>query len=93
METDNDILGPVKRREVEEGTLVQRLTEYVERIDTDMVRPLAGVVTSRLFLFGVVHIPSPSRSGTSDCFQPLKQLRADVMPDARFRVSAEHDKK
>ncbi|KAK9916719.1 hypothetical protein WJX75_006211 [Coccomyxa subellipsoidea] len=36
MEADNDILGPVKRREVEEGTLVQRLTEYVERIDTDM---------------------------------------------------------
>lgn len=49
MEADNDILGPVKRREVEEGTLVQRLTEYVERIDTDMVRlptdhPIAGLL-------------------------------------------------
>lgn len=38
MDEENDILGPVKRQEVMEATLVQRLTEYVERIDTDMVR-------------------------------------------------------
>lgn len=38
LEEENDILALVKRREVEESTLVQRLTEYVERIDTDMVR-------------------------------------------------------
>ena len=40
LEEENDILSPVKRREVEESTLAQRLTEYVERIDTDMVRTL-----------------------------------------------------
>jgi len=38
MDEEHDILGPVKRQEVVEATLVQRLTEYVERIDTDMVR-------------------------------------------------------
>ena len=37
LQKDNDILGPVQRQEVQEATLVQRLNEYVERIDTDMV--------------------------------------------------------
>ncbi|CAK0734996.1 hypothetical protein CVIRNUC_000513 [Coccomyxa viridis] len=36
LQEDNDILGPVQRQEVQEATLVQRLNEYVERIDTDM---------------------------------------------------------
>ena len=39
MQEDNDILGPVQQQEVQEATLVQRLNEYVERIDTDMVIP------------------------------------------------------
>ena len=43
LQEDNDILGPVQRQEVQEATLVQRLNEYVERIDTDMV----GVRTDR----------------------------------------------
>lgn len=38
LQEDNDILGPVQRQEVQEATLAQRLNEYVERIDTDMVR-------------------------------------------------------
>ena len=38
LEGDEDILGPVRRAETGEATLAQRLTEYVERIDTDMVR-------------------------------------------------------
>ena len=37
LQEDNDILGPVQRQEVQEATLMQRLNEYVERIDTDMV--------------------------------------------------------
>ena len=37
LQEDNDILGPVQRQEVQEATLVQRLSEYVGRIDTDMV--------------------------------------------------------
>ena len=39
LQEDNDILGPVQQQEVQEATLVQRLNEYVERIDTDMVIP------------------------------------------------------
>ena len=39
LQEDNDILGPVQRQEVQESTLAQRLNEYVERIDTDMVIP------------------------------------------------------
>ena len=39
LQEDNDILGPVQRQEVQEATLAQRLHEYVERIDTDMVMP------------------------------------------------------
>ena len=38
LEGAEDILGPVRRAETSEATLAQRLTEYVERIDTDMVR-------------------------------------------------------
>lgn len=38
LEQDEDILGAVRRGETAESTLAQRLTEYVERIDTDMVR-------------------------------------------------------
>ena len=37
LQEDDDILGPVQRQEVQEATLVQRLNEYVDRIDTDMV--------------------------------------------------------
>lgn len=38
LESAGDILGPVRDLETREDTLVTRLTEYVERIDTDMVR-------------------------------------------------------
>jgi hypothetical protein len=38
LEQAEDILAPVRRGETGEATLAQRLTEYVERIDTDMVR-------------------------------------------------------
>ena len=38
LEDENHILGGVKTEETREDTLVQRLTEHVERIDTDMVR-------------------------------------------------------
>jgi hypothetical protein len=38
LESENDILEQVKRQEVVEATLAQRLTEHVERIDTDMVQ-------------------------------------------------------
>ena len=37
-EDELDMLGQVKQAKVSQGTLVQRLTEYVERIDTDLVR-------------------------------------------------------
>ena len=37
LQEDDDILGLVQRQEVQEATLVQRLNEYVERIDNDMV--------------------------------------------------------
>lgn len=37
LEAEEDILSPVIRGETVEATLAQRLTEYVERIDTDMV--------------------------------------------------------
>ena len=37
LQEDNDILGPVQQQEVQEATLAQKLHEYVERIDTDMV--------------------------------------------------------
>ena len=37
LQAEEDILGPVTRGETVEATLAQRLTEYVERIDTDMV--------------------------------------------------------
>lgn len=36
LQAEEDILGPVTRGETVEATLAQRLTEYVERIDTDM---------------------------------------------------------
>lgn len=38
LEQQDDILESVQRGEVVEATLAQKLTEYVERIDTDMVR-------------------------------------------------------
>ncbi|EIE26704.1 hypothetical protein COCSUDRAFT_11853 [Coccomyxa subellipsoidea C-169] len=73
METDNDILGPVKRREVEEGTLVQRLTEYVERIDTDMAleyqmqQGMAEGMQQPLFLMPqtALHSYGPPLQGTA----------------------------
>ena len=37
LEEKEDILSAVTRGETVESTLAQRLTEYVERIDTDMV--------------------------------------------------------
>lgn len=37
LESESDMLEQVKRQELVEGTLAQRLTEHVERIDTDMV--------------------------------------------------------
>lgn len=37
LQEEEDILEPVARGETVEATLAQRLTEYVERIDTDMV--------------------------------------------------------
>lgn len=37
LQAEEDILEPVTRGETVEATLAQRLTEYVERIDTDMV--------------------------------------------------------
>ena len=37
LQDEEDILEPVTRGETVEATLAQRLTEYVERIDTDMV--------------------------------------------------------
>jgi uncharacterized protein (DUF4213/DUF364 family) len=40
LESESDILSAVQRQEVVEATLVQRLTEHVERIDTDMVYSL-----------------------------------------------------
>lgn len=38
LEAEEDITGAVRRGEVSEQTLLTRLTEYVERIDTDLVR-------------------------------------------------------
>ena len=38
LDDENRILGGVKREETREDTLVQRLTEHIERIDTNMVR-------------------------------------------------------
>lgn len=37
LQAEEDILAPVTQGETVEATLAQRLTEYVERIDTDMV--------------------------------------------------------
>ncbi len=48
LQEDDDILGPVQRQEVQESTLVQRLHEYVERIDTDMVTPTQSRFPSSL---------------------------------------------
>lgn len=38
LEADEDVTGAVRRGEVSEQTLLTRLTEYVERIDSDLVR-------------------------------------------------------
>ena len=38
LEQQDDVLESVRRGETVEATLAQKLTEYVERIDTDMVR-------------------------------------------------------
>ena len=38
-EENEEVLAGVRRDEVSEETLAQRLTEYVERVDTDMVSP------------------------------------------------------
>lgn len=50
LEEDEDILGAVRRGETVEGTLAQRLTQYVERIDTDMVR---ADLATRMFFLGL----------------------------------------
>ena len=47
LQQEMDILGPVQRGETVEATLAQRLTEYVERIDTDMARALDSALTTR----------------------------------------------
>ncbi len=39
LQAEEDITAAVKRGEVSEQTLLTRLTEYVERIDTDLVCP------------------------------------------------------
>ncbi len=64
LEAEEDILGPVTRGETVEATLAQRLTEYVERIDTDMVI----YITS-----GYIAIPGSSSTAKActDCVQPL----------------------
>lgn len=38
MQDDDDILAPVKQMRTSEDTLIARLTEHVEKIDSDMVR-------------------------------------------------------
>ena len=61
LQAEDDILEPVTRGETVEATLAQRLTEYVERIDTDMVSMVqAGsifqaervCISSKLAIFG-----------------------------------------
>ena len=37
MQEDDDMLPQVKQQKVTENTLLKKLTEYVERVDTDMV--------------------------------------------------------
>ena len=43
LQAEEDILEPVNRGETVEATLAQRLTEYVERIDTDMVSTVQNI--------------------------------------------------
>ena len=38
MQEDDDILAPVKQMRTSEDTLIARLTEHVEKIDSDMAR-------------------------------------------------------
>jgi hypothetical protein len=38
LQEGDDILAGVAREEITQDTLLQKLTEHVERIDTDMVR-------------------------------------------------------
>lgn len=39
MQKEDDMLEQVKGQTVSERTLLQKLTDYVERIDTDLVSP------------------------------------------------------
>ena len=55
LEDENHILGGVTREETREETLVQRLTEHVERIDTDMVRERARQPQGNMRWDGTVH--------------------------------------
>ena len=55
LEDENHILGGVKREETREETLVQRLTEHVERIDTDMVRNRVGRPEGNMHWDSIVH--------------------------------------
>lgn len=45
----SEVLAGVRAQQTSEETLTQRLTEYVERVDTDMVR--------RNFLAHAIHVP------------------------------------
>lgn len=52
LQAEEDILEPVTRGETVEATLAQRLTEYVERIDTDMVSTLPAEASTVRFCVG-----------------------------------------
>ena len=93
LQAEEDILEPVTRGETVEATLAQRLTEYVERIDTDMVSTVpTGSMHQAVRLCLVVVLGQPE--GQSDHRNVLKvgkspsqcarNWRFDMMHTTRF---------
>lgn len=72
LEDEKHILGSVKREETREDTLVQRLTEHVERIDTDMVRGQCQTASGQ-YALGLQYAQSLMEQGEmiESCVCPL----------------------
>ena len=91
------MLDQVKGHKVSEQTLLKRLTDYVERIDTDLVRPLGYMQTLHVLTSAVLICQERTEScasvrmkcccstgvGVSDAAGSIRGCQRQPVPDAK----------
>jgi hypothetical protein len=75
LEAKDDLIPSVKRQEVVEQTLATRLTQYVERIDTDLVR----TSFEGLAVFGLLNKWSRNMIYSTRKTMPLTSVQPDML--------------